>query len=112
MIEPALAPVARRWSPSPAALVNSGDGGHPGAMDHATIRSLRRWLLAATVLIAGLIGSSWAEAIDAPSSPRVWIDVALAVVALACVAVIGGRLRRREQTSDSSSTGVARRTTA
>jgi CHASE2 domain-containing sensor protein len=94
----------------PSDLVNFGRGGHPGAMDHATIRSLRRWLLAATVLLAGLIGSSWAEAIDAPSSPRVWIDVALAVAALICVAVAGGRLRRQVRTSDS--TGVERRTTA
>ena len=81
-------------------------------MDHATIRSLRRWLLAATVLIAGLIGSAWADAVDAPSSPRVWVDVALAVAALVCVAVVGGRLRRRGQTSDSGSAGVERRTTA
>jgi CHASE2 domain-containing sensor protein len=81
-------------------------------MDHATIRSLRRFLLAATVLIAGLIGSSWAAATDAPSSPRVWVDVALAVAALICVAVVGGRLQRQEPTSGSGSTGVERRTTA
>ncbi|WP_328306063.1 hypothetical protein [Actinomycetospora sp. NBC_00405] len=81
-------------------------------MDHATIRSLRRWLLVATVLIAGLIGSGWAGAVGAPSSPRVWIDVALAVAALVCVGVVGGRLRRRERTSDSGSTGAERRTTA
>ena len=81
-------------------------------MDHATIRSLRRWLLAATVLIAGLIGSSWADAIDAPSSPRVWVDVALAVAVLVCVAVVGGRLRRRERTSEGDSAGIERRTTA
>jgi len=79
-------------------------------MDHATIRSLRRWLLAATVLIAGLLGSGWAQALDAPSSPRVWVDVALAMAALICVGVVGGRLRRREQTSDSA--GVEHRTTA
>jgi len=81
-------------------------------MDHATIRSLRRWLLAATVLIAGLIGSNRAAATDAPSTPRVWVDVALAVAALICVAVVGGRLRGRERTSDSGSTGVERRPTA
>ncbi len=81
-------------------------------MDHATIRSLRRWLLAATVLVAGLIGSSWAEAIDAPSSPRVWVDVALAVAALVCVAVVGAPLRRQERTVESGSTGVERTTTA
>ncbi|WP_433027540.1 hypothetical protein [Actinomycetospora sp. CA-053990] len=80
-------------------------------MDHATIRSLRRWLLAATVMIAGLLGSSWAQATDAPSSPRLWVDVALAVAALICVAVTGGRLRRRER-ADSESTGVEHRTTA
>lgn len=81
-------------------------------MDHATIRTLRRWLLAATVLIAGVIGSSWAGATDAPSSPRLWLDVALAVAALICVAVVGGRLRRQERTSGSGSTSVERRTTA
>jgi uncharacterized membrane protein (DUF4010 family) len=81
-------------------------------MDHATIRSLRRWLLVATVLIAGLLGSIWAAATDDPSSPRVWVDVALAVAALVCVVVVGGCLRRRERTSGSDSTGVERRTTA
>ncbi|MDD7923052.1 hypothetical protein [Actinomycetospora chibensis] len=81
-------------------------------MDLATIRSLRRWLLAATVLTAGLIGSSWAEATDTPASPRVWVDVALAVAALVCVGVVGGRLRRQERRSESGSTGVERRTTA
>ena len=96
----------------PAGLVNSGGGGHPGGMDHATIRSLRRWLLVATVLIAGLLGSSWAAATDAPSSPRVWVDLGLAVAALVCVAVVGGRLRRRQRTSEGDSTGVERRTTA
>ncbi|MDD7919267.1 hypothetical protein [Actinomycetospora callitridis] len=82
-------------------------------MDHATIRSSRRWLLAATVPIAG-IGSRWADAADvtdAPSSPRMWVDVALAVAALVGVAVVGGLLRR-QRTSGSDSTGVERRTTA
>ncbi|MEJ2889109.1 hypothetical protein [Actinomycetospora aeridis] len=75
-------------------------------MDHGTVRSLRVWLTAGAVLVAGLVGWTWADAIDDPSRWQGWFPVVLATAALVCLAVTGRRLRRQQRAAPRPGNGV------
>ncbi|MHC1561375.1 hypothetical protein ACR9E3_20620 [Actinomycetospora sp. C-140] len=75
-------------------------------MDHTAIPALRRWLMAAMLLIIALVGWTWAEAIDDPSRLALWYPVALAVAAGVCLGVLGARLRRLDQAGRPEDTTV------
>ncbi|GLZ47093.1 hypothetical protein Acsp06_32780 [Actinomycetospora sp. NBRC 106375] len=80
-------------------------------MDHTAIPSLRRWLMAAMLLVIALVGWTWADAVDDPSRPALWYPVALAVAAGICLGVVGARLRRLEQAGRPEDTAVEQSTT-
>ncbi|MDL5156773.1 hypothetical protein [Actinomycetospora termitidis] len=66
-------------------------------MDHIEIRTARRWLLAGMLLVVWVMGTAWSDALDAPSSPARWIQFAVALAALICLAVVARRMRLRER---------------